>query len=38
LWSNEEAVSFYERNGFVFDFNRYNEIDGHKYTWGEWNK
>lgn len=39
LWSNQEAIKFYEKNGFKFDFDKFNDVEGHgRYTWGEWNK
>lgn len=37
LWSNKEAIKFYEKNGFKFQFDKFVEVEGHgKYTWGEW--
>jgi len=39
LWSNQEAIRFYEKNGFKFQLDKFVEVEGHGlYTWGEWNK
>lgn len=36
LWSNQDAIKFYEKNGFQFRFDQFTEVENHKYTFGSW--